>query len=692
MFGHPGISAWEFAGTHTQKREAAQQETEKLEIRKTMEVKRTSSTHYDNSAETETVANVGTADNPAQLATTVSHQELSCQQRRRGTFVNHTPRKFEIAAVKKWERQRVSGELYSRDGTIYGQGSEEGGSFEVAPFLHHWNFGFEEPKDKEQDPVRKKTNEILSRSQFEYDGESTAGVMLGRIPRPAPLKISTSRNGQENERESSIEGKLQTLKCQRRQTPYRMIPPTSSSRSRHSPLEPFVAWHRREGTGSSVELPSTPNNTEEYVAAFSYRSYKGPLNSHKPIFFNPHGCLPASDPPCIPALSFSQATLSSSPTEPTAMLPIEDPNVPVQPPDVPSRNPMRLATPPPRLPIRGTPRISNASSEFSSAARGTYSPYDKGSCTSSNTGRPRAVRLGQTETTDPGIIRRMAPPIMGHHALTASAELNEFCDYLRNTGPKEPPPRSTKKKAGFNIFKVGNKKNLASQAGSVEGSPNTNRPRTPMPACAKEMTTSSGAKHLRIMISTGHFEHDRTITLPVSGTEDGAGGSRRSKHVSITWTEEMMNPLGSPKLEQLFSDCNENPGVRPPTPVRSPRRSPAVSKPVPVEDHHPLATREERIRARKLRDMQRVKRKENNHMRRADDGDFALVEVKRLEDVIVGLRRRNRELVKALGEIVGVDTNGDEEDVDAILNKYEEAKGFGVKCRDFAVEAAQVVV
>lgn len=73
-----------------------------------------------------------------------------------------------------------------------------------------------------------------------------------------------------------------------------------------------------------------------------------------------------------------------------------------------------------------------------------------------------------------------------------------------------------------------------------------------------------------------------------------------------------MNPLGSLEVERMLSGCVtrversfSDPVAMPP---RSPKRPPRSPKPVPVKDH-PLASREEQARARKLRDLQRIKRK-----------------------------------------------------------------------------------
>jgi hypothetical protein len=80
----------------------------------------------------------------------------------------------------------------------------------------------------------------------------------------------------------------------------------------------------------------------------------------------------------------------------------------------------------------------------------------------------------------------------------------------------------------------------------------------------------------------------------------------------------MLNPLASPKVERILAglEAASRPVSEPvPVSLRSPKRAPKSPKAVLVEDHplvaspEPCSTREDQTRARKLRDLQRTKRK-----------------------------------------------------------------------------------
>jgi hypothetical protein len=293
----------------------------------------------------------------------------------------------------------------------------------------------------------------------------------------------------------------------------------------------------------------------------------------------------------------------------------------------------------------------------------------------------------------------MAPPILGHDALTASAVLNDLSFYLKNTGPSPEPQDRSRKKSGLKLFKVGGKKSLAARVGSVEGSPQRQRPRPPRPACAREMTTSGGAKHLRIVIPSEDLVQDQTITIPVPG----CGSDRRSKHVSITWTEEMLNPLASPALENVISKFNSPNGstALPKAAPKSPKRSPIARKPVPVRDH-PLLTREEQTRARKLRDLKKSKKLDKDGVsedtmsgaqqetsprsrtawhasiieswKEENEEEELAFKMDILQKRVISLQRQNSELAEALARIVGFETEDGDLDAGSVLKAYRQIK------------------
>jgi hypothetical protein len=262
------------------------------------------------------------------------------------------------------------------------------------------------------------------------------------------------------------------------------------------------------------------------------------------------------------------------------------------------------------------------------------------------------------------------------------------------------------KKTGMRLFKVKQRNSLAARFGSVEGSPQRARSRPAVPSCAREMTTAGGARHLKIVIPTESPSGSQGTTVSLSSKRT----PRRSRHISISFTEqmlteEMLNPLASPEVERMISnfDTRERsasaPNARSP---RSPKRSAKTSIPVPVQDH-PLATRDEMTRARKLRDLQRIKRKpvpadtssgQNTGglptpaqtpepSASSTFGDEALAEdsptskMERLQDRVITLQRENSQLAEALAKIVGLDINDGDLRSEDVLAAFRRIRGSG---------------
>lgn len=228
------------------------------------------------------------------------------------------------------------------------------------------------------------------------------------------------------------------------------------------------------------------------------------------------------------------------------------------------------------------------------------------------------------------------------------------------------------------------------------------------------MTTSGGARHLKIIIpSDTTSSSQQTMSVPLSYTTP----QRRSRHVSINFTEEMMNPLASLEVERMLSGCVTRAERSFSDPIamspRSPKRPPKSPKPVPVKDH-PLASREEQARARKLRDLQRIKRKPlptcmqleqrpettvvalhtpaqtpepvNNasvtslHEDEGIDGDDDVAEdplankMNRLQSRVVVLQRQNTELTEALAKIVGLELEDGDLKSEDVLKAFRQIR------------------
>lgn len=620
MFGHPGISALEYAG---QVEEAIKEEARLSQA----SLKRKSGT--------------STADHQTVLSTSIDPEldagdlspplhfidEFGCQQRRRGTFINHTPRNFEMRSsqpIEVYRPTRAESENYSRplsrqssmaSGSLANMSqhghspSSNSGTFGTRSNLNHdevaeldsTEVGVASPPEAHV-PTSKAHRRSLSAPLIQAPTYRSGGTTSSKEPsQDLSLRSTSLTNHQPKE-----------LKRQRRQTPYKIVTSRSVSSPRHAPLEPFVAKHRWKEMTQPVEtIGDVPIDMDREVSA--EMGTFGVIQR----YFDSQGGGPVISPPIVPDTSFddtpptSPLPLTPGPLkEPMAIFPADELEMPNDPPPVPDRSPKRLTNP--AFPTPMTPSRTR-DSDFMIAAEGQYSPYDDEKHVL-HVSKKRTQSVPEAEShvwIGSPTIGKIAPPILGHDAITASSDLrlNELAYFLRHSGPPcEPPSRAKQQKKNMKLFKVTQRKTLAARVGSVEGSPERVRSRPKVPSCTREMTTSGGARHLKIVVpesSTGLI-----TTLPLAQQR----AQRRSRHIAISFTEEMLNPLGSAEVEKMLANFETldipDRAVSAPLPrsPRSPKRSPTA---VPVEDHplQPTPTRDDLTRARKLRDLQRIKRK-----------------------------------------------------------------------------------
>ncbi|KAF1943175.1 hypothetical protein EJ02DRAFT_453687 [Clathrospora elynae] len=508
----------------------------------------------------------------------------------------------------------------------------------------------------------------------------------------------------------------QEKKRQRRQTPFKVTTPSLTNAARHAPLEPLVAKHRHKASYDIISemLPQIETEKVGEMGTFGViqRYFDsqggGPVPAPKVLC---NACSPST--PNIPLPMSPELALSIPVVDRIAIYPIEEPNLPEEPPPtVPERSPKRLTNPAFPLPLKSTMSMN---SEFAFAAEGHYSVYDKEDEVQDDylhVPKKRAEKrldVGQADRAGSFQVGRLAPPILSHDALTASADLglNDLSYFLKHTGPSTEPQPATRlrKKKGLKMFKVKQRKSLAARVGSVEGSPQRARRQAPVPTCAREMTTSGGARHLKIIIPTESPRNTQTVSAPISQPKT----QRRSRHVSINFTEEMLNPLGNSGVERMLSELSApRRSFSEPVPVspRSPKRAPKSSKAVPVEVH-PLASREELTRARKLRDLQRVKRKplatyhEEQHPDTVADAlptpaqtpeplqdssfdsvhddeairdESSISKMAQMHERVVLLQRQNIELTEALAKIVGLELDDGELRGEDVLTAFRQVK------------------
>jgi hypothetical protein len=764
MFGHPGISALEYAGQVENRRA--------LSTEVSLKRKSTNSTQHD-SATAEADREGEELDPPVHYL-----DEFGNQQRRRGTFINHTPRHFEMRTSKSvdvYQPSRAGSENYSRPLSRQSSSSPalpsqsghspstSSGTFGKRSALSHDHVA-ELDATEISSPSSPKVNRPSTRSHRRslsappskiLTYQSAASTLIGQFSRDPSLRSTSLSDHQPLE-----------TKRQRRQTPFKLSTSKQRITPRHSPLEPWVAEHRRKEIVEKIgDVPvdmdrevSAEIGTFGVIQRYFDSQGGGPVSSVRIAAESPAPTVPVPPLPVSPEISLRKRFMEAS-----AIYPIDELELPADPPPVPNRSPKRLTSP--GFPITTKSTVVR-DSDFIVAAEGEYSPYDEDSDALHIPKKRTQERpdVGQAAWVGSPNVGKLAPPILGHDALTASSDLalNELSYYLKHTGPPPKPQLMTpqEKKKGMKLFKAKQRKTLAARVGSVEGSPQRARSRPAVPSCAREMTTSGGARHLKIIIPTDTVSGTQAVALPMSKARE-----RRSRHISITFTEEMLNPLASPEVERMIStfDIPERSFSAPiPTSPRSPKRSPRTPKFERVDDHplaeeeerkrascneqlcatcaeearmnreelncasgeeearsscdkqtlassdsqprascdeQTLASRNEQTRARKLRDLQRIKRKpvpdrtpSEQHQDAttggalltpahtpepvvragSEDEESPAIKMDRLQNHVVSLQRQNMQLAEALAKIVGLDLEDGDVKSDEVLKAFRE--------------------
>ena len=508
-------------------------------------------------------------------------------------------------------------------------------------------------------------------------------------------------------------------------TPPNTKPPPSP---RYTPLEPWVAEHQRKLTDDTIhDMPTKPDvKIEEDIEAFKViQRYLDTQTGSptSPTKVQRHSFVPS--PPNIPLPASPEPHVQKPFRETSGVFSVHDLDVSTEPPSSslePNRSVKRLTTP--KI-MRTSKSVTSIDGDFAFAADGKYSPYEeqiKASKVTKKRNR-KSLNVGQAARAGSSRLGRMAPPILGHDALTTSGYLglNDLSYYLKHTGPPLEPELGLKgrEKRAIRILPVKNKKTLAARVGTVEGSPQRVRRHFRVPACAREVTTQGGVKHLKIIVPAETYSSSQgyPLVLPASRRK------RRSRHVSITFTEEMFSPLASPEVERILASCENRfeksftEATLPEanlTKPRSPKRAPKSTTPVPVPvENHPLASREDQTRARKLRDLQRIKQKPpplyeqgyqhpnsiagapltpaqtpepqsdsfSDHLQEgssADGDDDSVasgprVKTTRLQKKVALLHRQNIELTEALAKIMGVRSGEDNLTAEDVLRMFRQA-------------------
>ncbi|KAG9199527.1 hypothetical protein G6514_008385 [Epicoccum nigrum] len=740
MFGHPGISALEYAGSLA----ASQEQPHRASVTSTsLKRKSTVETHNEN---TDSTTSAATNKHKTKLPIAPVHyiDDYGTQRKRKDMFVNHTPRDFDMRPPQNVGVHRPStsssNENYSRPriNSYNSHSSSAGPSFEQQPLT----VSSEAPFELESTEVGVASSPQMFASSPPMSPEvyrplaapphcrsvfSPLTKIITYQPRQARTVVSSShqRTDIRVRSTSTPDHDLKESKLLRRQTPYDAVGSVADKSLPYASLEPWVAKHmcNASQSDSSSDIPTQEDlkNLEE-VAPFGViqKYFESQADSRDSSLRRVRQHRTPS-PPKMPLPHSPGSTLHSR--DKVVIFPIDGLGFTTeQPPAVPERSPKRLTNP--RFSIRKE-SITSVDSDFARAAEGRFTERDhRDSVIQVSKQRSQQTRVGQAARAGSARLGRMAPPILGHDALTASSDLglNDLSFYLRNTGPKTDVQGANRirGKGAPKIFKA-KRKSLAARVGSVEGSPERARQKSKVPTCTREVATTAGAKHLRIVIPRLSGTDHLTLPIAVSGPQDQKSHARR---MSMSFTEDVLVPnLASPAVEraiQGFSPMDRTsrsfsaPNIMDlATNTARKEKSPPVSpKPIPVLEH-PLAerllSREEQTKARKLRDLKQIRRKKvpsnilipkSKHHSDSDTvsgalptprqtpepgsdqiiGDSAIeIEVleessaekmNRLQERVMLLQRQNSSLTAALAKVVGLELEDGDFEPEYVLQTF----------------------
>lgn len=748
MFGHPGISALEYAGTLAESKE---KNCRASVCSTSLKRKSTAETHHENT-KTTTPAATGKCE-AKQLPLSPVHyiDEFGAQRKRKDMWVNHTPRNFDMRAPPNVDVYRPStsssNENYSRP-RINSQNSR---SSSAGPYPEQKRLTVNPGNPVELDstgvgiassptmfasspPMSPEVYRPMAAPPHRRSISSPMTKIITYQPRQARAIISNQKREVRVRSTSTPDHDLKEKKQSRRQTPYKVTGAAANTSAPYASLEPWVAKHERNASRSDTnsDMPTQEDleKLEEVAPLGVIQKYFDSQADSRESSLRRVRHRHTPSPPKMPLPNSPDPNLRS--TEPVAIFPIEDLELVTDvPPAVPERSPKRLTNP--RLPFRKE-SITSVDSDFARAAEGQFTEYDqRDSEIHVPKQRSQCVKVGQAARAGSSCLGRMAPPILSHGALTANSDLglNDLSYYLKHTGPTPDTkaPNRQRMRGGPKILKV-KRKSLAARVGSVEGSPQRARQKHQVPTCTREVTTKAGAKHLKIVIPRLSGTDNLILPLAVPGQQNQ---KHRSRHISLSFTEDMLVPaLASPAVEraiQGFSPYDRAsrsfsaPNIMDiaSNAVRKGKSPPISPKPIPVVEHplaeHPV-TREEQTKARKLRDLKRMRRKEvpstmsvlasrQTQQRNSDTGPGALptprhtpepgsdehhgmigesaVEIEvleessaekmvRLQDRVMLLQRQNSALTAALAKVVGLEMEDGDLEPEFVLRTFRRCR------------------
>ncbi|EOA90931.1 hypothetical protein ACJQWK_11638 [Exserohilum turcicum] len=562
--------------------------------------------------------------------------EFGFQKRAKGTFLNHTPRDFELRGSKPvmdgQRSQTAARENYSRP-RIFGRAKSVNGK--MGSRGQQYCCGFLADDDNKAEyhvsvfpvaPVRPKVKDITPPSSPEGCGPSfklpqrSSSVRLikalkfesrsGHARREASTKRATS---------SSID-QDPDIRFQRRQTLLKLTAPSPTIGAQNAELEPQVSKHRREASHDALKrvLPHMEHAQKGEMGIFGLiQEYlHGPGDEPGPTYetsfhaysTDPEKVVLPQPPESLPCGAAEEEHILAFPAH---GLEIPEPS-----PALPERSPKRLAYSVFPLHVKSALSMDSTNSRTAPAQS---LPLQANNVSAPQERLSKRIDVGQAGQVGSPQVGRLAPPILSHDALTASADLglNDLSFYLKNTGPPpEPKPAVPSRKKSLKMFIRKEKKTDAAQADSKqEGLPRVRR-QPSIPACTREMKTAAGARHLRIVVPTDspRQTQDEFVAAPQPQPQPQPQAQRHTQHYAPANDKEVVHACGDPRVQKITSGHEAH--VRSISePINTPlHTAPRLSSTQPIKEHYSLPVPskprpQQATPTLKLRDLERERQK-----------------------------------------------------------------------------------
>jgi hypothetical protein len=716
MFGRTGWSALEYAGSLSEMRNTKTSETSG-----SLERTSTTSTHDENSTPPTTA---GTQPTGCDLSPPILFQnESRFRKRARGTFLNHTPRDYEISGSKPVDGHPPllkSREIYSCPGAFgrvisvneddvfarsYGH-SLSAEIYKTALRISVLPVAPIEPESKEV-PLALSKEEGYHSSVAPLQRSTSVPVARARRSEPrATLSCGYTRCEVGARSPKSPIHHFQARRYLRREKSAKAAAaPSKRSASRYALFEPLVARHRRKHSHEAAGgLPQI--ETEQFEDLGIFGEIQEYLDSQAgDPFLTLETCLRVCSPdpqdivlPELPESALFGSVKGQLTTYSTRELETREPV-----PAIPFRSPKRLLVPS-ETPPHATSSLA-ASNDYGTLGQGHYVPSRPIHLHTDDIQVPRLrgpkrLDVGEAGQVGSPRVGRQAPPILSHDALTANENLglNDLSYYLKHTGPsptESQAPALHRQRKRIRLFKAKNRKKETPAHAESSSPQNISKQAPVLPACAREMKTSGGVRHLRIVVPSTDNEYDMQLeSVPALPVKDQQRQLQR--HASSNgFDEETSCPARGLAVQRTLYPSPSEPALR--------------------SYSMPRTARQEQMRASKSQDGQRVQRRPPPHSyhgrmtkEKFDNNGFGgggavctsetihdtimdgycydegfeeedpASRMERLKERVVLLQRQNMRLMASLARIVGMDQNQDELDCETVLRA---SSRFEIPCQ-----------